>query len=86
MNFKTYLRNRDLLFFLLTSLISYQILQSTDCLIDTVVYPYSHKYLFKEKDEKNIYGVSINLNKLLCLIFKVFIIVFIIYLFFNMFY
>ena len=82
MTFKTYLRNRDLLFFLISSLISYQILNSTDCLIDTIFYPFIKHYMFHDNQEIKILNVSININKLICLILKIIIIIIIVYVFY----
>ena len=82
MTFKTYLRNRDLLFFLISTIIAYQILNGTDCLIDTLIYPIVKHYVFHDKQDINFIGVSINFNKLICLMIKILIIIVIIYVFY----
>lgn len=85
MDFKTYLRNRDLLFFLLTSLISWQILRISDCFVDYVVYPVSLKYLFNDNPKKDFAGVQIEIDKVFCLAIKLIIILFIVYVLFAVF-
>ena len=85
MDLKTYLRNRDLLFFLLTSLISWQILRVSDCFVDSVIYPISLKHVFNNNPNFEFLGVKLEFDKIFCLIVKLIIIIFIIYLIFVLF-
>lgn len=78
MDVKNYLKNRDLIFFLLTSLISWQILRFSDCCVDSF-YPIVKKHI-EVNDKYKTFIVNNNLEDFIKMMLKILIIIMIIFI------